>query len=161
MIELFNEDKPLSPFVEAVNDARFVKTFGIVALVASLLTCGPGIMAGVGAAIFGFGKTRYYRWLGVSVAVIGIMGFFFTPLYALSAIILGVGIIFKSTKILRVLGLGNQGDPDWHPTRSRAQIGLITGILTCLIGILWFIYFLAVWFMQKKPAVDLQSTAIS
>jgi hypothetical protein len=141
MQELFAEETPVSVYIEAVNDARFVKTFGIVSLLAAVLTCGPGVMLGVGLAVLGFGKTRYYRWLGLAVAVLGGAGFLLPPFLALAALVLGLGVLLKALSILRVLAREGQADSDWQATRQRALIGAVTGGLTILVGLLWLIYY--------------------
>lgn len=56
----------LSPYVEAVNDARFVRTFGLISLVGSLfIFFGGSAVIGVGLAVMGFGKESYYLRLGL------------------------------------------------------------------------------------------------
>ncbi len=139
--QLFPEERPVSPYIEAVNDARFVKTFGIIALIGSLITCGPGVMIGVGVAVLGFGGTKYFRILGVTVAVLGGLSFLFQPAAALAALVLGVGIILKGREILSVLEKEGRDDSDWEATRKRTNIGLITSAIACLIGLVWLSIF--------------------
>lgn len=146
--QLFPDERQVSPYVEAVNDARFVKTFGIIALIGSLITCGPGVMIGVGVAVLGFGSTKYFRILGITVAILGGLSFLFRPAAALAALVLGVGIIMKGREILSVLEKEGRDDSDWEATRKRANIGLITSAISCLIGLVWLSLFI---FMLLKP----------
>ena len=146
--QLFPDERQVSPYVEAVNDARFVKTFGIIALLGSLITCGPGVMIGVGVAVLGFGSTKYFRILGITVAILGGLSFLFRPAAALAALVLGVGIIMKGREILSVLEKEGRDDSDWEATRKRANIGLITSAISCLIGLVWLSLFI---FMLLKP----------
>ena len=146
--QLFPDERQVSPYVEAVNDARFVKTFGIIALIGSLITCGPGVMIGVGVAVLGFGSTKYFRILGTTVAILGGLSFLFRPAAALAALVLGVGIIMKGREILSVLEKEGRDDSDWEATRKRANIGLITSAISCLIGLVWLSLFI---FMLLKP----------
>jgi len=47
-------------FTDAVNDSRFVRTFGTVAILGSiLLFINAGVVIGIGLAVLGFGSTRY------------------------------------------------------------------------------------------------------
>ena len=142
--QLFPEERQVSPYVEAVNDARFVKTFGIIALIGSLITCGPGVMIGVGAAVIGFGGTKYFRILGATVAILGGLSFLFRPAAALAALVLGVGIILKGREILNVLEKEGRDDSDWEATRKRTNIGLITSAIACLIGLFWLSIFVLI-----------------
>lgn len=146
--QLFPEERQVSPYIEAVNDARFVKTFGIVSLIASLITCGPGFMIGFGVAVLGFGSTKYFRILGVTVAVLGGLSLLFRPFAALAALVLGVGIILKGREVLNVLEKEGRDDSDWEITRKRANIGLITSAISCVIGLLWLSLFVL---MLLKP----------
>ena len=146
--QLFPDERQVSPYVEAVNDARFVKTFGIIALIGSLITCGPGVMIGVGVAVLGFGSTKYFRILGTTVAILGGLSFLFRPAAALAALVLGIGIIMKGREILNVLEKEGRDDSDWEATRKRVNVGLITSAISCLIGLLWLSLFVL---MLLKP----------
>lgn len=142
--QLFPEERQVSAYVEAVNDARFVKTFGIISLLGSLITCGPGFMIGFGLAVLGFGSTKYFRVLGVTVMVLGGLSLLFRPFAAIAALVLGAGIIMKGREILNVLEKEGREDSDWEATRKRTKIGLITSAIACLIGLFWLSIFVLI-----------------
>jgi len=71
-----------SSFNEAVNAARFVKSFGIAALTYSIgllfgKVLGGGIGLGIGLFILRYDSAKYYRVLGITVMVFAIVGIFF------------------------------------------------------------------------------------
>ena len=122
-----------SAYIEAVNDARFVRTFGLIALLGSILIfIGGAVAIGVGLAIMGFGSSRYYRVLGLAVVILGILGFVLAPFRIIASIVLGAGVAWKGKNILNTLAVEGKEDADWQVTRKRA----ITGIVLCVIGIL-------------------------
>src|SRR6267142_3689432 len=85
-----------SAYIDAVNDARFVRTFGMIALVGSILIfIGSAIAIGIGLAVMGFGSGRYYRTLGLAVVILGILGFFLAPLRLVASIVLAAGVVLK------------------------------------------------------------------
>ena len=141
MNQLFAEEKVVSPYIQAVNDARLVRTFGIVALIGSVVLCGPGAMIGIRVAVLGLGSTRYFRILGLVVATVGGAGILFSPLLAMAGIILSSGILLKGAGVLNVLATDGKEDEDWGITRKRAIIGIALSIAALVIGILWLIYF--------------------
>jgi hypothetical protein len=129
-------------FTDAVNDARFVKTFGVLAGISAVITLlftfltglfigGSSILIGVGLAVMGFGKSRFYRVLGLSVAISG----FFSLL--ISLLILTAGICFKGLSVLSSISEEGKGDPDWLATRNRALTGVIASALGGTIGAIW------------------------
>lgn len=123
-----------SAYIDAVNDARFVRTFAIIALIGSILIfIGGAVAIGVGLAVMGFGKGRYYRALGLAVVVLGILAFIFSPFRMVASIVLGAGVAWKGKKILNTLALEGKEDSDWQDTRKRA----ITGIVLSVIGIVF------------------------
>jgi hypothetical protein len=113
-------------YTDAVNDSRFVRTFGMVSLIGSILLTflGGAVAIGIGLAVLGFGSTRYYRLLGLAVVVLGVLGIFFAPFRLLAAAVLSAGIALKAMDVLRTLASEGKGDPDWGETRTRALIGL-------------------------------------
>src|SRR5262249_45454764 len=125
-----------SAYIDAVNDARFVRTFGIITVVGSILIfLGGGVAVGVGLAVMGFGNGRYYRVLGLAVIVLGILAFILNPLRIIAAIVLGAGVAWKSQQVLKTLSHEGKDDSDWQETRKRAITGLVlsgTGILISL-----------------------------
>ena len=55
-------------YTEAVNDAQFVRLFGMAVLGASVvgIIFGP-VHIGIALAILSFGSTKYYRGLGIAI----------------------------------------------------------------------------------------------
>jgi hypothetical protein len=135
-------------YTDAVNDSRFVRTFGMISLVGSiiLIFLGGAVAIGIGLAVLGFGSTRYYRLLGLAVVVLGALGILLSPLKLVATIVLSVGIAVKAMGVLKTLASEGKGDPDWGETRTRALTGLglsaagfvVSGILLILsvIGML-------------------------
>src|SRR5213083_2958370 len=87
-------------FNDAVNDAQFVRTFGIAALVGSIISGGFPWIAFGGLAVFGFGQTRYYRVLGLAIWIVFIVGIQVVPLRAIASVVLAAGVIWKGAEIL-------------------------------------------------------------
>ncbi len=141
MNQLFAEEKVVSPYIQAVNDARLVRMFGAIALIGSFVLCGPAVMIGVGAAVLGLGGTRYFRTLGITVAVLGGAGLIFSPLLALAAIALAGGILFAGIKVVNVLATEGKEDEDWAVTRQRAVTGIALSIAALVIGLIWLVYY--------------------
>lgn len=127
-----------SPYIEAVNDARFVRTYGIISLLGSILVfIGGGVVIGIGLAIMGFGSGRYYRALGLVVALIGFLGFLFGPFRIIAPIVLGAGIAWKGKQILDVLAKDGKEDADWQVTRSRTLTGIVVSLIGLVLGLGW------------------------
>ena len=125
---------PPSAYLDAVNDARFVRTFGIIALLGSILIfVGGAVAIGVALAVMGFGTGRYYRTLGLTVVILAILGFFLWPVRIIASIVLAAGVAWKGKAILDTLALEGKDDSDWQVTRKRA----ITGIVLSAIGVLF------------------------
>ena len=110
-------------------------------------------MIGVGVAVLGFGSTKYFRLLGITVAVLGGLRLLFRPVAALAALVLGVGIILKGREILKVLEKEGRDDSDWEATRKRTNVGLITSAIACLIGLFWLSIFILI---RLKPELFAQ-----
>jgi hypothetical protein len=120
-------------YVDAVNDAQFVRMFGIAALVASVvMLIRPEVTIGIGMAVLGFGKTRYYRMVGLTVIVTSIVGILVGVLRPLGSTCLCIGVGWKGMEIIGVLANVARDDPDWLDTRKRA----IVGICFCAVGLL-------------------------
>lgn len=138
----------MSPaFNDAVNDAQFVRTFGIAALVCSILTLfWAAIGIGVGIAVLGFGKTRYYRVLGLAVTIVSIAGVLLAPLRVLGCVVLALGVGWKGLDILGLLSREGKGDPDWQVTRKRVLVGMTFSAIGLLVDVAWTTLFLiALW----------------
>ena len=97
---------PPSAYIDAVNDARFVRTFGIISLVGSILIfIGGAVAIGIGLAVLGFGNGRYYRTLGMAVVILAILGFFLEPFRIIASLGLAAGVAWKGKNILNTLAL--------------------------------------------------------
>ncbi len=127
-----------SASIEAVNDARFVRTFGIIALVGSILIfIGGAVAIGVGLAVMGFGSGRYYRTLGLTVVILGILAFILSPFRIVASIVLGAGVAWKGKKILDTLAHEGKEDSDWQETRKRATTGIVLSVIGIVISFAW------------------------
>jgi hypothetical protein len=127
-----------SAYIDAVNDARFVRTFGFIALIGSILIfIGGAVAIGVGLAIMGFGSSRYYRVLGLAVVILGILGFILGPFRIVASIVLGAGVAWKGKKVLDVLANEGKDDTDWQATRKRALTGIILSVIGILVSFGW------------------------
>jgi hypothetical protein len=121
-----------SVYINAVNDSRFVRTFGVIALLGSIfIFIGGGVAIGIGLAVMGFGSGRYYRTLGIAVVILAILGFFLEPFRIIASLSLAVGVAWKGKTVLNTLALEGKEDADWQVTRKRA----ITGIVLCIVGV--------------------------
>ena len=138
----------MSPaFNDAVNDSQFVRTFGMVALISSIISLfWPAVAIGVGLAVLGFGKTRYYRALGLTVVAVSIAGVLFAPFRVIGSVVLAAGVIWKGADILSLLSREGKGDPDWQTTKTRALVGMILCGAAVLVSVGWTILFLIALF---------------
>lgn len=122
-------------FTEAVNASRFVKTFGIIALVSSVLFCLKGaVIIGIGLFIMRYENTRFYRLLGLSVIILSVIGWFAAPITFISSAVLTGAIAWKGKEVLDTLAKEGHQDPDWAPTRKRAMIGTIASVVGLAIS---------------------------
>ena len=122
-------ESKLSPqYLEAVNAARFVKGFGITALVYSLLLfLGINILSagiGLGTALFilRYDDQKFYRVFGITVIVVALL----FPIAFLSPVVLSAGVLWKGWQTLKTLSKEGQEDEDWQVSKKRALIGTIT-----------------------------------
>jgi hypothetical protein len=135
-------------FLDSVNDARFVKTFGILALIVSIiLFIGPGVSLGAGIAVAGYGKAKFYRTIGIGLIMFSVLGFmlpeFLKPIVAmLGLIFLSAGILIKSLSIKNILKTEGLNDPDWQITQKRANTGIICTIISVVVSVGWLGLFL-------------------
>lgn len=137
-------------YTDAVNDAQFVRTFGLLVGILGLAT--PivlvlegwmrGATIGMGFAVTGFGKSTYYRVLGITVAV---LGFLMMPL---GLMVLSLGICGKGLMILKTLSAEGKGDPDWDETHKRALFGSIASALGFVISMCWIGIFIISLFVS-------------
>ncbi len=116
-------------FLDAVNDSRFIKTFGIISLVGTIFFgLGKPIGIGVGLAVLWYSKNNYYRMLGTFIAALSVV---LAPL--VSFWVLSTAIIVKGYETLKVLRQHGKDDPDWQITRKRVVTGMITSAISFLI----------------------------
>ena len=119
-------------YIEAVNASRFVKGFGITALVYALTTgcgislLGGGIGIGVGLFILRYDSGTFYKYLGIAVIILAIAGAAIPLGLFLCPIVLAGAVLWKGIEILRLLSREGQSDEDWAVTRKRALTGAIT-----------------------------------
>lgn len=126
----FNNYCHSATYIEAVNDAQFVRQFGIAALITfALAFVVPGTVLGAGLAVLGFGKTGYYRNLGIAVITTSLIG---GP--SVASAVLCVGIWRKGRYVLNTLAREGKGDPDWEDTRRRATVGIALSAIVLLIN---------------------------
>ena len=125
-------------FNEAVNDAQFVRTFGVVALVGSLLTFVSGAIAiGLGLAVLGFGYGRFFKVLGGTVIALGVASIFVRALGPIGSLALSAGVMWKASQVLKVLGREGKDDPDWPKAHQRGIIGVVTSGIGALVSVVW------------------------
>jgi hypothetical protein len=128
-------------YSQAINDSRFVKGFGLTALIYALVSVlgltllSGGIGIGVGLFIMRYDSAKYYRMLGIVVIVFAIIGYVipFLGASALSGAVLGKGI-----QVINILSKVENKDEEWQVGRRRALIGTIAsgaglGISTILM----------------------------
>ena len=134
-------------FNEAVNASRFVKGFGITALIYSIVSIfgltllGGGIGVGVGLFIMRYDEARYYRVLGIVVIIFAILGAFIP---FLGPALLSGAIVGKGIQILNVLSKEGRNDEEWMPSRKRVIIGTIASGVGLLISVvLMFLFFIS------------------
>jgi hypothetical protein len=146
-------------FIDAVNDARFVRTFGFLALLGPIFLIflvkffGPGVAAGMGIAVMGYGSKRYYRILGFIIIILAAAGLFLPPSIKPAASILGsailcIGICAKGWNVLKVLGTSDRNAPDWELSRKHILIGFALSSLGLLFVMTWLILYLVGLFLS-------------
>ncbi|HMV99742.1 MAG TPA: hypothetical protein PLB18_17900 [Acidobacteriota bacterium] len=150
-------DPVAARFNEAVNDAWFVRTFGALALGASVASMASiGFLIGAGMAVMGFGTSRFYRWLGLAIILLSGTGMFLPPgLQSLghcaSVLALGGGVCVKGFKILELLGGSDQSDPDWKPTQRKALVGMLLSGLGVILVLGWVTLSVTGYLFFPKP----------
>ena len=121
----------ISPnYLEAMDNARFIKTCGIAALIFSVLTLlnvtmlNVAVSIGIGFFMLWHDHENYYRAFGVAVLVI--CSAFFP---ALSPLIFSFAIFWKGREVLKVLVEERRSEENWPLTFRRARIGTISSAI--------------------------------
>ncbi|MFN0111421.1 MAG: hypothetical protein ACKVZH_21360 [Blastocatellia bacterium] len=117
----------ISPnYLEAMDNARFVRTCGIAALVFSALTLGNfmavniAVSIGIGMFMMWHDHENYRRALGI-VALIAASAF--VP--NLSPLIFSVAVFCRGREVLAALNEERKAQENWPLTFRRARIGTI------------------------------------
>jgi hypothetical protein len=124
---VIGNDSPV--YSQAINDSRFVKGFGLTALVYSLISVlgltllGGGVGVGVGLFIARYDSAKYYRILGILVIVFALIGY---VIPFLGASVLSGAILGKGIQVISVLSNVEKKDEEWETGRKRALIGTVT-----------------------------------
>ena len=123
---VIDNNSPL--YSQAINDSRFVKGFGLTALVYALISVlgltllGGGIGVGVGLFIARYDSAKYYRILGIVVIIFAILG---SVIPFLGASVLSGAILGKGIQVMSVLSKVENKDEEWQTGRKRALIGTV------------------------------------
>jgi hypothetical protein len=123
---IIGNNSPL--YNQAINDSRFVKGFGLTALVYSLISVlgltllGGGIGIGVGLFIARYDSAKYYRILGIVVIAFALIG---AVVPFLGASVLSGAILGKGIQVISVLSKVDYKDEEWETGRKRALIGTV------------------------------------
>ena len=134
-----------SSFQQAVQNARFAMTFGIVAIVgAVLVVAAPGLLIGLSLVVLGYGKGQFFKVLGgvlMGISLLTVAGLGFPLIGAAAGLLwdwtLAGAVAWQSIGILQVLKREGKTDPDWDKTQTRAIAGLCTASLAVMIASVW------------------------
>src|SRR5215475_1664875 len=146
----YSDQKPVignnSPlYSQAINDSRFVKGFGLTALVYALISVlgltllGGGIGVGVGLFISRYDSAKYYRILGIVVIVFAILG---SVIPFLGTGVLSGAILGKGIQVMSVLSKVEKKDEEWQTGRKRALIGTVAGGAGLGISVIFMVLFI-------------------
>lgn len=121
----------LSPnYLEAMNNARFVRTCGIAALVFSslmllnVMALNIAVSIGVGMFMMWNDHENYFRALGIVALVVGSV---FVP--GLSPLIFSVAAFCRGREVLALLAEERRSQEDWPITFGRARLGTIASAI--------------------------------
>ena len=150
-----DERQLASKYNEAVNDSRFVKAFGITALIYALASLtgiallGGGIGIGVGIFIMRYDTARYYRMVGIAVIVFAILNYV-VPF--VGAGVLSGAVLFKGIRVLGVLSKEGRNDEDWAPSQRRALIGTVASGIGTGVSAIAMMLLTGGWIVQLLTA---------
>lgn len=137
-------------YTDAVNDAQIVRTFSFIALAGSVLIFIGGFIAvGVGIAVMVFGGKRYYRILGLAVALLSLGSYGLPVLRIIASAALCAGVCWRAMQILSTLAAEGKGDPDWQSTRNRALLALALTCVGLVISAIWLLLFIIGSFLRS------------
>ena len=124
---VIDNNSPL--YSQAINDSRFVKGFGLAALVYALVSVSGalagGVGIGIGLFIARYDSAKYYRILGTVVIVFAIIGSVIIGSWvpSLGAGVLSGAIVGKGIQVMSILSRIENKDEEWQTGRKRALIG--------------------------------------
>lgn len=132
-------------YSQAINDSRFVKGFGLTALVYALISIlgltllGGGVGVGVGLFIARYDSAKYYRILGIVVIVFAIIG---SVVPFLGASVLSGAILGKGIQVMSMLSKVENKDEEWQTGRKRALIGTVASGAGLGISVILMVLFI-------------------
>jgi hypothetical protein len=136
----------ISPeYSQAINDSRFVKGFGLTALVYALISLlgltllSGGIGIGVGLFIARYDSTKYYRILGIVVVVFALLSYFIP---FLGSAVLSCAVLGKGIQVLGVFSKVENKDEEWQVGRKRTLIGTVASGAGLGISVILMVLFL-------------------
>jgi hypothetical protein len=143
-------------YSQAINDSRFVKGFGLTALVYAFISVlgltllSGGIGVGVGLFIMRYDSVKYYRMLGIVVIVFAIIGY---VIPFLGASVLSGAVLGKGIQVINILSKVENKDEEWQVGRKRALTGTIAsgaGLGISMILMLLFMIGLILMSLNSK-----------
>src|SRR5262245_12280978 len=130
---------------QAINDSRFVKGFGLTALVYALISVlgltllSGGIGVGVGLFIARYDSAKYYRILGIVVIVFALIG---AVVPFLGAGVLSGAILGKGVQVISILSKVENKDEEWQTGKKRALIGTVASGAGLGISVILMVLFI-------------------
>lgn len=127
-------------YLEAMDNARFVRTFGLAALAFSLLTL-PNITALNIAASVGLGLFAMWHDNGNYLRLLCVVALIASSpwLPFLSPMIFSFAVFWKGREVLNTLFEENRDEDDWSRTFRRARIGTIASAIGLIVNFAIFI----------------------
>jgi hypothetical protein len=128
----------ISPnYLEAMDNARFVRVCGLAALFFSALTLlnvaalNAAVSIGVGMFMLWYDHENYNRMVGVVALILASV---FVPI--ISPLIFSVAVFCRSCEVLATLAEEQRSQEDWPLTFNRARIGTIASAIGVIINCL-------------------------